>query len=54
VVVCEHNTRDRERILALLESQGYCRKFPELSQTDDWFVRSDSSASALRARGVTS
>ena len=36
----EHNrTPMRERILDLMSRHGYRRKWPELSQLDDWYVR---------------
>jgi len=40
VITCEHNFSPvRNSIYELLLSKGYVRKFPELSQYDDWFVR---------------
>jgi FkbM family methyltransferase len=39
VIVCEHNYAPiRDRILALLTSRGYVRKYPDLSRFDDWYV----------------
>lgn len=41
VITCEHNFTDaRGKIHALLASRGYVRKYPHLSQWDDWFVLS--------------
>jgi FkbM family methyltransferase len=41
VITCEHNfTAARERIFELLSSNGYVRKYQELSEVDDWYVRS--------------
>ena len=38
-ITVEHNyTPDRERIHGLLTSQGYERRFEDLSQFDDWYV----------------
>jgi FkbM family methyltransferase len=37
----EHNDAQREELYALLTSQGYRRKWPELSGHDDWYVRED-------------
>ncbi|WP_136658126.1 FkbM family methyltransferase [Nitratireductor sp. XY-223] len=40
VITCEHNfTPQRDKILALLSSKGYTRKFREISAMDDWYVR---------------
>lgn len=40
VITCEHAYRkDREKIRSLLESHGYERKYQELSDFDDWYVR---------------
>ena len=40
VITCEHNfTPQREKIQALLESHGYARKFVEVSEIDDWYVK---------------
>jgi len=40
VITCEHNfTPIRDSVHDLLVSKGYVRKFQELSQHDDWFVR---------------
>ena len=39
VITCEHNyTAKREEIYKLLKSKGYVRKYPELSEVDDWYV----------------
>ncbi len=39
VITCEHNyTPTREKIALLLINNGYERKFPHLSQFDDWWV----------------
>lgn len=39
VITCEHNfTENREKVYALLTSNGYTRKFPSLSGFDDWYV----------------
>ena len=39
IITCEHNfSLDREKIRALLESNGYIAKFPEISEFDDWYV----------------
>lgn len=41
VITCEHNfTKMREKIHALLKSHGYSRIFTEISEFDDWYVRS--------------
>ena len=41
VITCEHNfTPMREKIHALLKSHGYSRIFTEISDFDDWYVRS--------------
>lgn len=40
VITCEHNfTPMREKIFCLLSSNGYVRKFQELSKFDDWYVK---------------
>ena len=40
VITCEHNfTPAREKIYQLLTSQGYIRKFEEMSRFDDWYVK---------------
>lgn len=40
VITCEHNyTPEREKIYALLTAQGYVRKFEDVSDFDDWYVR---------------
>jgi FkbM family methyltransferase len=40
VITCEHNyTSMRGSIHDLLQSKGYVRKFQDLSQYDDWYVR---------------
>ena len=42
VITCEHNfTPQREKIQFLLESQGYSRVFVEISEFDDWYIKSD-------------
>lgn len=42
VITCEHNyTRDRKKILTLLENHGYERKFRVFSRVDDWYVKSN-------------
>jgi FkbM family methyltransferase len=41
VITCEHNfASTRERLHDLFQADGYRRKFEELSQWDDWYVRS--------------
>ena len=40
IITCEHNyTPNRKLIFELLTSKGYVRKFEEVSQWDDWYVR---------------
>jgi FkbM family methyltransferase len=40
VITCEHNYGpQREEINALLSSHGYVRKYQELSEFDDWYVK---------------
>ena len=40
VITCEHNyTSAREKIHALLVANGYVRKYDNISQFDDWYVR---------------
>lgn len=40
IITCEHNyTAAREKIFHLLSSNGYVRKYSELSAFDDWYVR---------------
>jgi FkbM family methyltransferase len=40
VITCEHNnTPARAKINDLLSSYGYVRKFEDLSQFDDWYVK---------------
>jgi FkbM family methyltransferase len=40
VITCEHNYGpQREEIHALLGGHGYVRKYQELSEFDDWYVR---------------
>lgn len=40
IIVCEHNFSDkREPIFQLLTQKGYTRKYQELSQFDDWYVK---------------
>lgn len=42
VITCEHNyTPLRDEIHALLTQNGYVRKFQELSEFDDWYVKVD-------------
>lgn len=41
-ITCEHNfTPMRDKILELLVSKGYTRKYQEMSQFDDWYVLND-------------
>ena len=41
IFTIEHNyTKNREKIFSLLTKHGYTRKYPELSQFDDWYVKS--------------
>lgn len=43
VITCEHNyTPMREKILNLLLSKGYVRKYTEFSRFDDWYVYNNS------------
>lgn len=40
VITCEHNfTPDRDKINDLLTSRDYIRKFEDISQYDDWYVK---------------
>lgn len=40
VITCEHNfTPMREKLHQLLTAAGYVRKYEQLSQFDDWYVR---------------
>jgi FkbM family methyltransferase len=40
VITCEHNhTEMRDKIFTLLTSKGYVRKYENLSQFDDWYVK---------------
>ncbi len=40
IITCEHNfTADRSKLLNLLTSNGYQRKFTGLSKWDDWYVK---------------
>ena len=40
VITCEHNHGDmRDKIYTLLTNAGYVRKYVNLSQQDDWYVR---------------
>jgi FkbM family methyltransferase len=40
VITCEHNfTPMRENVHKLLTSKGYLRKFADVSQVDDWYVK---------------
>jgi FkbM family methyltransferase len=42
VITCEHNYEPaREKIHELLTGKGYVRKFDNLSQFDDWFVKAE-------------
>jgi FkbM family methyltransferase len=42
VITCEHNyTENRNAIYSLLTRHGYERKYEDISQFDDWYVRSD-------------
>jgi FkbM family methyltransferase len=42
IITCEHNnTESRSEIYSLLKRHGYERKFEDISQFDDWYVRSD-------------
>jgi FkbM family methyltransferase len=44
VIACEHNfTPAREQLFKLLSSHGYTRKYEDVSQYDDWYVRAESS-----------
>lgn len=39
VITCEHNfSSNRERVLKLLEGNGYQRKLEQVSRVDDWYV----------------
>jgi len=39
IITCEHNfTDDRQKIYDLLTSQGYKRRYQDLSSVDDWYV----------------
>ena len=41
VITCEHNnTEMRQRIFKLLIAHGYVRKFDDLSQFEDWYIKS--------------
>jgi FkbM family methyltransferase len=40
VITCEHNDGPRrESIFSLLTANGYVRKFEQISECDDWYVR---------------
>ncbi len=40
VITCEHNfTPIREKLFSLLTEHGYIRKFEQISQWDDWYVK---------------
>lgn len=40
VITCEHNYESlREKIFSLLTKNGYVRKYEELSEFDDWYVK---------------
>jgi FkbM family methyltransferase len=42
VITCEHNfAPQREKIFELLTGKGYVRRFEEVSNVDDWYVRAD-------------
>jgi FkbM family methyltransferase len=42
VITCEHNfAPQRAKIFELLTGKGYVRKFEEVSNVDDWYVRAD-------------
>jgi hypothetical protein len=42
IITCEHNfTPARGEIFSLLTKKGYVRKYEELSQFDDWYVRKE-------------
>ena len=42
VITCEHNfTPQREKIFDLLTGKGYIRKFQDMSNVDDWYVRAE-------------
>jgi FkbM family methyltransferase len=42
IITCEHNyTPMREEIYNLLTAKGYQRKYEQLSQWDDWYVKID-------------
>jgi hypothetical protein len=41
IITCEHNyTPMREKLSALLQNNGYQRKYEDISQFDDWWVLS--------------
>lgn len=41
VITVEHNfTLQRDKIFALLTSHGYKRKYEDISDCDDWYVKS--------------
>lgn len=41
IITCEHNySSAREKIFNLLSQKGYARKYQDISQFDDWYVRS--------------
>lgn len=43
VITCEHNySPAREKIFELLTANGYIKKYEEISEFDDWYVRSES------------
>jgi len=40
IITCEHNYSPmRERLHALFSGKGYVRKYEQVSQFDDWYVR---------------
>ncbi len=44
IITCEHNfTPIREKLYSLLSANGYVRKYEELSQFDDWYVKPEPS-----------
>ena len=41
IITCEHNfSKNREKICELLKNNGYTRKLKDLSNSDDWYVKS--------------
>jgi FkbM family methyltransferase len=42
VITCEHNfTPQRKKIFELLSEKGYSRIYQDLTQFDDWYIKSD-------------